>query len=223
MRVLDPPAGTTAGRNATLQISYTADFGAPHNQTFYACADITYVDNPNFKMPVPCSNTTRLGLDDVDDGKDNDGDGLIDEEDEDIDDDQDDDGKDGEDDDGDGLIDEADEAEKGEKKDENDKDGKPTGTGALGVPATHLPDNDKDDGPERKESSEKSGGGMSRGEIAGTAAGTVSGVVLLGAVGLLWYRWKEQKKRRIRLARMEQNARLAGHIRGGSTAKEGVV
>ena len=55
----DPPAGTEAGKNATLQIVYTADFDEPTNQTFYACADITYVGAADFTTTIPCFNATE--------------------------------------------------------------------------------------------------------------------------------------------------------------------
>ncbi|GAB1314485.1 hypothetical protein MFIFM68171_04695 [Madurella fahalii] len=53
----NPPASIMPGTNATIQIQYTADFDRPENQTFYACADITYVAdfNPN---DIPCFNNT---------------------------------------------------------------------------------------------------------------------------------------------------------------------
>lgn len=55
----DPPAGVAAGTNATLQLRYTADFDRPENQTFYACADITYVAAADFNpADVPCFNAT---------------------------------------------------------------------------------------------------------------------------------------------------------------------
>ena len=57
--VADPPAGTTAGVNATIQIRYTADFDSPQKQIFYACADIVYVNPESFNNAnVPCFNAT---------------------------------------------------------------------------------------------------------------------------------------------------------------------
>jgi hypothetical protein len=47
------------GGNATLQIQYTADFDSPLNQTFYACADITYVLEKDFSTTIPCFNATE--------------------------------------------------------------------------------------------------------------------------------------------------------------------
>jgi len=55
----NPPTGTAPGTNATLQIRYTADFDLPQNQTFYACADITYVPASEINQAdVPCFNAT---------------------------------------------------------------------------------------------------------------------------------------------------------------------
>jgi hypothetical protein len=55
----DAPSGTAAGSNATLQILYTAEFDTPQNQTFYACADITYVQAADFSTTIPCFNATE--------------------------------------------------------------------------------------------------------------------------------------------------------------------
>ena len=54
----DPPSTTAPGTNATIQLRYTADFDTPANQTFYACADITYVRPDAFVARVPCFNAT---------------------------------------------------------------------------------------------------------------------------------------------------------------------
>ena len=60
--VPDPDSGIAAGSNATLQITYIADFDQPDNQTFYACADITYVAAETFNSDVvPCFNATSDG------------------------------------------------------------------------------------------------------------------------------------------------------------------
>lgn len=56
--VSDPPSGTTAGSNATLQIRYTSDFETDKNETFYACSDIRYVLPTDFKTQVPCFNAS---------------------------------------------------------------------------------------------------------------------------------------------------------------------
>ncbi|KAK2608369.1 hypothetical protein QQS21_003054 [Conoideocrella luteorostrata] len=57
----DAPSSVKAGANATLQIKYTASFDKPENETFYACADITYIEFSNFKEKVPCFNATQPG------------------------------------------------------------------------------------------------------------------------------------------------------------------
>lgn len=56
--VPNPAADVEAGANATLQIKYTSDFGTDLNETFYACADITYVATSQFDVQVPCFNAT---------------------------------------------------------------------------------------------------------------------------------------------------------------------
>ncbi|KAK4114591.1 hypothetical protein N656DRAFT_705614 [Canariomyces notabilis] len=53
----NPPSTIAPGTNATIQIIYTADFDRPENQTFYACADITYVTDFN-PANIPCFNST---------------------------------------------------------------------------------------------------------------------------------------------------------------------
>ncbi|KAH7264360.1 hypothetical protein B0J15DRAFT_524497 [Fusarium solani] len=59
MSVPDPPSSVSAGDNATLQIKYIASFDTPHNQTFYACADITFVELLDFDEYIPCFNATK--------------------------------------------------------------------------------------------------------------------------------------------------------------------
>ncbi|KAM5524072.1 gpi-anchored protein [Fusarium oxysporum f. sp. phaseoli] len=58
------PSKVSAGDNATLQIIYRADWDAPHNQTFYACADITFVKESELNFEIPCFNATEPGDDD---------------------------------------------------------------------------------------------------------------------------------------------------------------
>ncbi|KAK0720110.1 hypothetical protein B0H67DRAFT_608839 [Lasiosphaeris hirsuta] len=58
-RVADPPSDIAPGTNATIQLMYTADFDRPENQTFYACADITYVRPESFTTAIPCFNATE--------------------------------------------------------------------------------------------------------------------------------------------------------------------
>lgn len=59
----DAPSDTKAGSNATLQIKYIADFDKPENQTFYACADISYVANLQEmgEASAMCFNATEPG------------------------------------------------------------------------------------------------------------------------------------------------------------------
>lgn len=60
LSVPNPPSDITAGTNATIQLKYTAEFGHPENETFYACADITYVAASSFDSgSVPCFNATE--------------------------------------------------------------------------------------------------------------------------------------------------------------------
>ncbi|KAK3995011.1 hypothetical protein QBC44DRAFT_348490 [Cladorrhinum sp. PSN332] len=58
----DPPFTITPGTNATLQLKYTADFDRPENQTFYACADITYILADEWEIllgdKIPCFNAS---------------------------------------------------------------------------------------------------------------------------------------------------------------------
>lgn len=54
----DAPDSVTPGDKATLQVKYIADFDTPQNQTFYACADITFVETATFDIEVPCFNAT---------------------------------------------------------------------------------------------------------------------------------------------------------------------
>ena len=64
----DLPSSPSAGDNATLQIIYRADWDAPHNQTFYACADIVFVEASQFTFNIPCFNATEPGEDDIEAG-----------------------------------------------------------------------------------------------------------------------------------------------------------
>lgn len=56
--VPDPSSNITAGMNATFQIKYTSEFDSNENQTFYACADITYVLEGDFRTEIPCFNAS---------------------------------------------------------------------------------------------------------------------------------------------------------------------
>ena len=55
----NPLVYAEAGSNATLQIRYISDFDDDgRNETYYACADITYVPTSQFTYQVPCFNAT---------------------------------------------------------------------------------------------------------------------------------------------------------------------
>lgn len=56
--VTNPPKNIASGSNATLQISYLSTFDTDKNETYYACADITYVELSAFKEFVFCRNIT---------------------------------------------------------------------------------------------------------------------------------------------------------------------
>jgi hypothetical protein len=56
--VPNPGVDTEEGMNATFQIKYTSDFDTDKNETYYACADITYVPASKFTYQVPCFNVT---------------------------------------------------------------------------------------------------------------------------------------------------------------------
>lgn len=66
VNVADAGSSIAEGDPATLQIKYIADFDSPNNQTFYACADITYVTLSNFESEIPCFNATIPDGDDSD-------------------------------------------------------------------------------------------------------------------------------------------------------------
>ncbi|KHN95662.1 uncharacterized protein MAM_06503 [Metarhizium album ARSEF 1941] len=137
-RLPDAPSHVAAGTNATLQIIYRADWDAPHNQTFYACADITYVESIDFNGVLGCFNATEPGEDnDNYAGNINKGAG---------------------------------------------QPGKSAGTGGGGP-------------------------GLKGGALAGAVIGAILGATCVAAAGLFLYRRNEQKKRQLRLARMEENAK----------------
>ncbi|KAL4968312.1 copper acquisition factor BIM1-like domain-containing protein [Aspergillus stella-maris] len=56
--VPNPGVDTEAGMNATFQIKYTSDFDTDKNETYYACADVTYIPASTFTYQVPCFNVT---------------------------------------------------------------------------------------------------------------------------------------------------------------------
>ncbi|RYO92368.1 hypothetical protein DL766_000336 [Monosporascus sp. MC13-8B] len=59
VNIADPPSDVGAGSNATLQIRYTSEFDKGVNETYYACADITYVRARDFTYRIPCFNATE--------------------------------------------------------------------------------------------------------------------------------------------------------------------
>ncbi|RYP34111.1 hypothetical protein DL767_004446 [Monosporascus sp. MG133] len=59
VNIADPPSDVGAGSNATLQIRYTSEFDNGVNETYYACADITYVSARDFTYRIPCFNATE--------------------------------------------------------------------------------------------------------------------------------------------------------------------
>ncbi|CAN8098348.1 unnamed protein product [Discula destructiva] len=60
------PSTVTAGSNATIQLEYWSDYedeNGGNNQTFYACADVTFVEAADFSVQVPCFNVTAVDFD----------------------------------------------------------------------------------------------------------------------------------------------------------------
>ncbi|KAM4062791.1 cytokine inducing-glycoprotein [Hirsutella rhossiliensis] len=145
VQIPDAPSRVVAGSNATLQIIYKADWDAPHNQTFYACADVTYVVATDFNSKIPCFNATEPGDDD---------------------------------------------------KAAANGANKPSSGGASG----------SDSSPSSGSSSSSGGSKMGAGAMAGVIVGSLVGASMLAA-SLILYRRRQQKKRSLRLARMEENAR----------------
>ncbi|KAF2462020.1 hypothetical protein BDY21DRAFT_330284 [Lineolata rhizophorae] len=68
--VPDPPRDVIDGTNATIQLRYTSDFDTDTNETFYACADITYVSSARFDTEIPCFNVTSDNFTASDDDED---------------------------------------------------------------------------------------------------------------------------------------------------------
>ncbi|VUC23784.1 unnamed protein product [Clonostachys rosea] len=60
----DIPDYVKSGDYATFQIKYIADFDKPENQTFYACADVKFVEEKAFTISIPCFNATEPDADD---------------------------------------------------------------------------------------------------------------------------------------------------------------
>ncbi|KAI8960127.1 hypothetical protein F5Y11DRAFT_349797 [Daldinia sp. FL1419] len=60
-KIADVPNTVTAGTNATIQLEYWSNIDNElngRNQTFYACADITFVEPKDMKIQPPCFNVT---------------------------------------------------------------------------------------------------------------------------------------------------------------------
>ncbi|PWY67936.1 hypothetical protein BO70DRAFT_382883 [Aspergillus heteromorphus CBS 117.55] len=60
--VPNPPSNITSGANATLQLKYVSDFDNDGNETYYACADISYVTLSSFTTDIPCFNVSEGDL-----------------------------------------------------------------------------------------------------------------------------------------------------------------
>lgn len=56
--VPNPSIDVEEGMNATFQIKYTSDFDTDKNETYYACADVSYIAASKFTYQVPCFNVT---------------------------------------------------------------------------------------------------------------------------------------------------------------------
>lgn len=54
----NPSIDTEAGANATFQLKYIGDMESDKNETYYACADVTYVSASKFTYSIPCFNVT---------------------------------------------------------------------------------------------------------------------------------------------------------------------
>ncbi|PSR79721.1 hypothetical protein BD289DRAFT_442046 [Coniella lustricola] len=60
-KIASIPSTVTAGSNATIQLEYWAhyeDENSGNNETFYACADIYFVEDSDFSTSIPCFNVT---------------------------------------------------------------------------------------------------------------------------------------------------------------------
>ncbi|KAF7916427.1 uncharacterized protein EAE98_010727 [Botrytis deweyae] len=57
----DSPSDIEAGTNATIQLEYTSTYDGSGNETFYACADITFIKESDFTTSVSCFNATVTG------------------------------------------------------------------------------------------------------------------------------------------------------------------
>jgi hypothetical protein len=155
VKLPDAPAPVSAGTNATIQIIYKANWDAPHNQTFYACADITYVPAADFKRRIPCFNATEPGEDDKRPPSGNSG--------------------------------------------NKESGGSGNGSGAGNNGSNRL----------------------KPGALAGVIAGSIIGTCVLSGACLFLFRRREQKKRMLRLAQMEENAKRSEYHDDLGSAKTG--
>ncbi|KAF2969116.1 hypothetical protein GQX73_g4449 [Xylaria multiplex] len=60
-KIDDISSNVVAGSNATIQLEYWSNIDnelGGRNQTFFACADITFVEAADFSIQVPCFNAT---------------------------------------------------------------------------------------------------------------------------------------------------------------------
>ncbi|KAI1083134.1 hypothetical protein F5B20DRAFT_528701 [Whalleya microplaca] len=60
-KIAQIPSTVTSGTNATIQLEYWSNIDNElngRNQSFYACADITFVEAKDFNIQVPCFNVT---------------------------------------------------------------------------------------------------------------------------------------------------------------------
>ncbi|KAF3770594.1 hypothetical protein M406DRAFT_66997 [Cryphonectria parasitica EP155] len=60
------PSTVAAGSNATIQLEYWAHYEEENNgnnETFYACADVYFVEASDFSVQVPCFNVTAESFD----------------------------------------------------------------------------------------------------------------------------------------------------------------
>ncbi|RDA86163.1 hypothetical protein CP532_3052 [Ophiocordyceps camponoti-leonardi (nom. inval.)] len=60
-----PPNLVSEGTNATIQVIYRSNWEKPENQTFYVCADITYVPREKVEDDMLCFNATVPGEDNI--------------------------------------------------------------------------------------------------------------------------------------------------------------
>lgn len=162
VRLPDPPSNIAPGTKATLQMKYEANWDAPHNQTFYACADITYVPRDKAREPtMPCFQAEEPGEDDEDYRL---------------------------------------------RPSEKHPSGLSPGNASVASDALSS------DAPSAAaaNSTVAANSGLRSGAIAGIVVGCLAGVSLCGAGVLFLLRHRAGKRRALRLARMEENARQNG-------------